>query len=59
MRVFARRDASTENCVFSYVSCVLCISSRTARDMLKNAPLDAFVAVDSAEIQPFNVEVKV
>ena len=27
-------------------------------EALQNAPLDAFVAVDSAEIQPLNVEVK-
>ena len=48
-----------KNCYFRRVCTSSLYSACTVSETLQNAPLDAFVAVDSAEIQPFNVEVKV
>ena len=42
---------------FSRASTVCLCSACAVCEMLKNAPLNAFVAVDTAENQPFNVNI--
>ena len=48
-----------ENCFFRRFRVVSVVVPRTACETLQNAPLDASVAVDTAENHSFNVEVKV
>ena len=49
--------AAAKKSNFRQASTVCLCSACTVRKMLKNAPLDAFVAVDTAENQPFNVNI--
>ena len=49
--------AAAKKSNFRRASTVCLSSACTVCEMLKNAPLDAFVAVDTAENQPFNVKI--
>ena len=51
--------AAPKNCYFRRVCTFSLYPACTVKETLKNAPLDAAIAVDTAENQPFKVQVKV